>query len=674
MELFSKQAPTTILAGAGLSAAAPTCLPGWWALNDAVLQALGDALERVTRRSGFSEGFRSAITQRRDGTPFLKPDLQAQLIEDEIGEAYFRALAHVDSTVVNPAHELLAELARQGRVGAIITTNFDGTIESALDSLGVAYRLYSSPADFEGLTEDLSHLAVVKVHGSSTQPLTMVDTLRQRLHGRPEVLSRWMHQRFVRFPTLGIGFSGEDLQYDPNYLSIRPSVSEGAEFLFLVRKRPPSVPLDTLANAFPNRVLFSYGELPEWLFDSVRSKDIDHRLSITPACSEEDVEQRRAQAQHDLTAGLSEWTSSLNRMEVINAVTALLSSAGQRPAADYLLRRTWARYREPEDCSGPAYVRYLYNHGETLMRGAKFRNPHDRETDFRAWKEAADQDPRQFFFRAVDCGGTEAASAREILCHFLGGAPVSKIGPTMMSLFESLRQAEDPLSLTLIDASFSLAELLELCAMGQAGTHILERAHQSATRLGDEFRRAEAAWRLARNLAFSLDADPANGDRVAALARECTAIAERLDIRESDAGSALARSIAALAARDWEAIAREARRAEDIYAGIEDLYGISFAKRERVRGLIGQGLAGGHIEGADFDALSAWLQRFAAENAPGLRPLIKLELAMLATCFDDELAAQLATDAAEDAKLQKHPYIGDKAEELLRSLRESGAS
>jgi hypothetical protein len=35
---------------------------------------------------------------------------------------------------------------------------------------------------------------------------------------------------------------------------------------------------------------------------------------------------------------------------------------------------------------------------------------------------------------------------------------------------------------------------------------------------------------------------------------------------------------------------------------------------------------------------------------------------------------QLATDAAEDAKLQKHPYIGDKAEELLRSLRESGAS
>ena len=96
--------------------------------------------------------------------------MQAQLIEDEIGEAYFRALAHVDTTVVNPAHELLAELARQGRVGAFVTTNFDSAIEWALDSSGVACRLYTSPADFEGLTDDPSHLAVVNVHGSATQP------------------------------------------------------------------------------------------------------------------------------------------------------------------------------------------------------------------------------------------------------------------------------------------------------------------------------------------------------------------------------------------------------------------------------------------------------------------------------------------------------------------------
>jgi hypothetical protein len=62
-------------------------------------------------------------------------------------------------------------------------------------------------------------------------------------------------------------------------------------------------------------------------------------------------------------------------------------------------------------------------------------------------------------------------------------------------------------------------------------------------------------------------------------------------------------------------------------------------------------------------------------NAPGLRPLIKLELALLATCFDDALAAELATDAAEDAKVQEHAYyIGGKAEEILISLREGKTS
>lgn len=124
-------------------------LPGWWALNDAVLQALGDAVERVTGRSGLSNDSRNVVAQRRDSTPFLKPDLQAQLIEDEIGDGYFTALAYVDCPFVNPTHELIAELARQGRVGAIITTNFDCTIERALDAAGLDYVRYASPEDFK---------------------------------------------------------------------------------------------------------------------------------------------------------------------------------------------------------------------------------------------------------------------------------------------------------------------------------------------------------------------------------------------------------------------------------------------------------------------------------------------------------------------------------------------
>ena len=672
MDLFRTDTPTTILAGAGVSAVAPTCLPGWWSLNDSVLQTLGDAVERVTGRSGLSSDFRNVVVARRDSTPFLKPDLQAQLIEDEIGDAYFSALAHVDSVFVNSTHELIAEVARQGRVGAIITTNFDCTIERALDKGGVNYVSYASPEEFEGLASHSIGVALVKVHGSSNRPSTMVDTLRQRLHGRPASLNTWMQSQFVKFPTMAMGFSGEDLGYDENYLTIRPSVIEGAQFQFLVRDEQPSAPLAKLRNEFPERVLLKRGELPGWFFDVVRSGKINHSVSLPVSYSEQQIKEYRSRATRSLETGLNQWGSSLSRIEVINAVTALLSSAGQRPAADQLLERTWSFYREASDCDGPAYARYLYNYGETLMRGARFRNPYNRETDFGSWKSAADKDPGQFFVRAMEYGETEAALSRAVLSRFLSGAQISSIEPAISSLLEQLTQAgadENMLSLIHIDASFSLAEVLELCALGQAGTGILESSYRSAARHGDEFRLAEAAWRLARNLSFGLDANSANAQRVNELAQECTAIAIRLNIRESDAGAALARSIAAIARHAWDEAASEAKRAEDIYAELDDLLGISFSKRERVRALIGQGLAGGQTKGADFDELSEWLQRFAMENAPGLRPIIKLELALLANYFDDSLTAELAADAAEGAALQGHPYIGDKARDLLQSLK-----
>jgi len=58
--------------------------------------------------------------------------------------------------------------------------------------------------------------------------------------------------------------------------------------------------------------------------------------------------------------------------------------SGTLQTADYVLRRTWRSWREQEDCSGPSYARFLCNCGETLIRAARFRNPHDRDKDFAA--------------------------------------------------------------------------------------------------------------------------------------------------------------------------------------------------------------------------------------------------------------------------------------------------
>lgn len=88
-----------------------------------------------------------------------------------------------------------------------------------------------------------------------------------------------------------MGFSGEDLQYDRNYLMIRPSVIEGARFQFLVRAERPSVPLDNLRNAFPDRVLLNRGELPGWLFDVVSAANIGHSIALSVNYSEQQIKE-----------------------------------------------------------------------------------------------------------------------------------------------------------------------------------------------------------------------------------------------------------------------------------------------------------------------------------------------------------------------------------------------
>lgn len=662
----------TLLAGAGLSAPAPTCLPGWWALNDAVLAALGSAIAAKTNRNLLPDQFASAIRDRRDTTPFLKPDLQAQLLEDEIGTAYFKALAAVNSDHANAAHALLAQLARTGRIGAIVTTNFDCVIERALDSAGVSYSLFESPEDFERLVTASTSFNVVKVHGSALRPETMVDTLRQRLCGRPAALERWMYDRFVTHPTIALGFSCEDLEYRPDYLKIRPALEAGAEFVFLVREgSKPSKPLAKLAAEFRTSVAICYGNLPEWLFGLAKEARIEHDAPGPRDFSEGEVAAFRQGALQRLEAALAAWGSSLSRMETVNAATSLLAAAGNRKYADYMLERMWNFDREAEDLSGRAYARYLYNYGETLFRKARFFNPHDRATDLGSWKAAADVDPRQFFFRAMNIHRSDEAEARLLLCEFLAGTPVPHLLKRAEALWDRLVQSfgrSQPDSVMDIDAAFSLTELVELLGLGDGTPALHDAAYRSAKQMGDEFRRAEAAWRWARALAFRPAGNSNVLDQITALSTESIEIAARLDIRESTAGAALARSIASAARLQWDEARAAAHDAQQIFEALEDDWGRFLALRECLRALIGGGIKTGTINAAEFDELSLHLQTFALERAPGLRPVVKYEIALAALHFDDQLALDCATDASNDAKLLENPVITQMAERLLQRL------
>src|SRR5262249_61710860 len=106
----------------------------------------------------------------------------------EIHSALFSPL---DIATWTDGHAALAALAAAGLLRAVVTTNFDRLIELAIDAAGAHATVYCAPEDFERLSNELVDgparvaVPVIKVHGSVDRPATMVDTLRQRVVGRP---------------------------------------------------------------------------------------------------------------------------------------------------------------------------------------------------------------------------------------------------------------------------------------------------------------------------------------------------------------------------------------------------------------------------------------------------------------------------------------------------------
>lgn len=151
---------------------------------------------------------------------------------------------------------------------------------------------------------------------------------------------------------------------------------------------------------------------------------------------------------------------------------------------------------------------------------------------------------------------------------------------------------------------FAVETLMELLGLAEGTPPLHEAGHRSATLIGDEFRRAEAAWRWARALAYGSAQNSDTLDRIVALATESIEIAARLDIKESAAGAALARSIASAARKRWDEARTAAREAWQVFEQIEDEWGGFLARREGLRALIGGGIEPGTISAADFDELS----------------------------------------------------------------------
>ena len=99
-----------IFAGAGVSMPAPSSLPNWKALNEAILASLARRLVVFTDKT-FAATLLDSLIAERDNASYFTPDYQAQLIEDECGLEYFRVLQAVDTKDRNACHDAIASLA-----------------------------------------------------------------------------------------------------------------------------------------------------------------------------------------------------------------------------------------------------------------------------------------------------------------------------------------------------------------------------------------------------------------------------------------------------------------------------------------------------------------------------------------------------------------------------------
>jgi tetratricopeptide (TPR) repeat protein len=371
----ARQHGIVLMAGAGLSMGAPTCLPGWNGLNDQIVEALGQRIESYLEKPGATAQLRDSLQfARKSGS--LPPDYQAQILEELCGATYFSALQSLDVAVKNDSHRAIAALAKCGYLRAIVTTNFDRLIETALDDAQVPHRvLFDEDGYREGrrLLDDHKgrDLVVLKVHGCVSTPGSLVDTLKQRLRGRNKDLNDCLAVLLSQSYWLIAGFSAADLETDADYLQFLPSAAAAVGFTYL---QYPGSDLSPGANrllaAYTGKSRLVEVELPS--FFRMLCKELSSPLPEPEPAPLSPVDRQ-------ISVRLSEWAGVLTPAASVTCLSALFEASGQAEGAFELLHRFWKDVLAA-DRSGHDFEEYRFQHGR-LGIGGGLLNSADLERD-----------------------------------------------------------------------------------------------------------------------------------------------------------------------------------------------------------------------------------------------------------------------------------------------------
>ena len=360
-----------IFAGAGCSMAPPASLPGWFDLNDAILEGLWDRLAPYNLPARLRGTILDQIKAKRTQYAF-PPDYQAQVLVERVGMKYFELLTAVDSDVYNAFQHQVARAAKAGLVAAIVTTNFDRNFERALEAAGVAYRSLIDTGDFDAFDlQSVGGTPVIKIHGCCSAPASMVDTRKQRLKGRAKSLQSALTTLLRNHEFLFAGFSGADLDENPNYLGLLEAAPIARGFTFL------HLPATSVRGSIV-RLIAAYGGAKARAVATEPSQYLEALLDAesVPASAFADADGDSSSFKERLLERIHE----LKPMDAANMMFALAESYGDEPAARYLYDRVW-KERQRMDYDDESFERFLLNHGRSYAFNFQDRLQRARAVD-----------------------------------------------------------------------------------------------------------------------------------------------------------------------------------------------------------------------------------------------------------------------------------------------------
>ena len=522
MDFLKDSSPFVAFVGAGASSLPPSSLPTWTGFNNLLLECLCERLAEFSGDRQPTNEMLSLFRARRDETRFFAPDFQAQLMEEEIGAEYFRVWQSLDTNAYGPVHAGLAELASCGRLSAIITTNFDRLIEEALVKKGVSFEVFHNQSAFDALlisseNQPSDVLPVIKIHGSIEDAASLIDTLRQRVVGRPKSLEMSIKNLLVKFPWLYLGFSGADFSYDPHYLGILDASSIAKGFIFLAREGAPiQNGISNLAKAYgTEKASIIHGDLSSWLTATFSLTEAN------PATSDEMNDNASLRTKNNIR----QWVERLGYMAVVNISYSMLKNSGMREDALWLMRRTWKSYLAPEDMRSKSYDRYNYNYGMSLFETGSIGNPISLAEDMNnllEWKEYADQSAYEFFARGYKSGKILASGAQLAAVLAYRGEADKAISLAAEVTNKAINSNN---KLDLCDVAIASVTICDIVRLASP-VALLKHCVNIAEELGDEPRRALLCVHLGRFLTYAGQFDEANEFIV-----ESDRIARRLDLK-----------------------------------------------------------------------------------------------------------------------------------------------